>query len=468
MDILSKSTPEAEGVSSLVIKKLLEKLQTFEYVHNIVIVRHGKIIFEASNSPYQVNSQHHLFSITKSLTSLAFGLCFDDGLVKLDDKVLDFFPEIKPQNDSEKWAKMEVRHLLIMATGHGTCPLLIDGKVTSMDYLEAFFAARLIYNPGERFIYNSGATHVLSAIIERVAKQDMEFILDERIFDPLEIWDYEFDKSARGISIGGVGGYFSVVDLAKIGQLILQKGSFNGKQLISKKYIELATSFQMSNAENVDADWQQGYGFQFWRSRFDSFRADGACGQYIVILPKSQVVIAMNSGMDNMRYALNAIFDILLPELQDSPITSNNSDVNELQAVAKKWSLPKLENKIKVDWKEKSFELEDNSELIQKISFIKQPYGLLIKFELDNRTTSFKVGFGNFQENFILDFDNRVKKFAITGCFESETLLHVRTIDLGNIYIEEHFFHIDGAKFSWERKLNNQFLRTKSPIISQR
>ncbi|MFT4547953.1 MAG: hypothetical protein ACI9MB_001902, partial [Verrucomicrobiales bacterium] len=230
---------------------------------------------------------------------------------KLDifDPVLKFFPEDAPADPSGNLKAMRVRDLLTMSTGHQDEPPTSPDKMST----RSFLAHPVPHKPGTHFRYNTAATFMQSAIVQKVTGQTVLDYLKPRLFEPLGIADPKWDTNIEGISLGGYGLRVKTEDIAKLGQLYLQKGKWNGKQLLSEKWVEMATSRQMSNGSNPDGDWDQGYGFQFWRCRHNGYRGDGAFGQYCVVMPDEDMVVAITSGVNNMGAILDVIWDKLLP-----------------------------------------------------------------------------------------------------------------------------------------------------------
>jgi CubicO group peptidase (beta-lactamase class C family) len=309
---LPRSEPEAEGVSSVALLDLVGALDTeIDGMHSLMIVRHGKVIADGWWAPYSAESNHVLYSLSKSFTSTAVGFAVAEGKLKIFDKVVDIFPEAVPADASGNLKAMRVRDLLTMATGHQ------DEPPTSAEEMsvKSFLAQSVPHKPGTHFRYNTAATFMQSAIVQKVSGQTVLEYLRPRLFEPLGIDKPAWDSNFEGINLGGYGLRVRTEDIAKLGQLYLQKGEWNGKQLLPAEWVELATSRQMSNGSDPDGDWDQGYGFQFWRCRHNAYRGDGAFGQYCVVMPEQDVVIAVTSGVKNMPQILNVIWENLLPAM---------------------------------------------------------------------------------------------------------------------------------------------------------
>jgi CubicO group peptidase (beta-lactamase class C family) len=311
---LPRSTPEAEGISSRAVLDFVQAAdKSVNTFHSFMIVRHGKVIADGWWSPEPADKAHILNSVSKSFTCTAIGLAIEEGQLKLDDHVLKFFPEDAPANPSDNLRAMTVRDLLTMSGGHDDEPTARNG----MPSVRQFLAHPVPHTPGTHFLYNTMGTYVLSSMITKVTGQTVLEYLKPRLFEPLGIKDVRWDISNEGNSLGGYGLYLRTEDMAKFGQLYLQKGRWNGKQLIPSSWIEQATTKQISNEKESHAkiglDWVEGYGFQFWRCRHNAYRADGAGGQFIVVMPDQDAVVAITADSDNMQAELDAIWDHLLP-----------------------------------------------------------------------------------------------------------------------------------------------------------
>lgn len=205
--------------------------------------------------------------------------------------------------------------------------------------MKAFLAHPVPHTPGTFFKYNTLGSYVLSAIVTKVTGQTELEYLTPRLFQPLGIETPRWDSSTEGVSFGGYGLYLRTEDLAIFGQLLLQKGQWNGKQLIPKNWIAQATSKQVSNAvenRSQGLDWQQGYGFHFWQCQHDAVRGDGAGGQFCILIPELDVVIATTAQTRNMQGILDVVWASLLPAFHDGVLPDNAADQEKLkQAIAR-------------------------------------------------------------------------------------------------------------------------------------
>lgn len=322
---LPRSAPEQQGISSTDILAFVEAAdKEIDQMHSFMLVRHGRVVAEGWWGPYDAATPHILYSLSKSFTSTAVGLAVAEGRFSLDDEVLKFFPEDAPAEPSANLRAMRVRDLLRMATGHQTEPQLrsVDpGSKTPDDpWTKKFLAHPVAFKPGTHFLYNSPATYMLSAIVQKVTGMTVLDYLRPRLFEPLGIENPTWITSPQGITAGAYGLMVRTEDIARFGQLYLQKGVWKGRQLVPAAWVEEATALQTSNGSSPRSDWDQGYGYQFWRSRYKSYRGDGAFGQYCIVVPELDAVIAITSGVRNMQAVMNLAWEKLLPAMKSKPL----------------------------------------------------------------------------------------------------------------------------------------------------
>ena len=325
---LPRSTPEAEGVSSAGIRAYIEAAdKEVIAMHSFMLVRHGRVVAEGWWKPEAADKPHVMHSLSKSFTSTAIGLAVADGKLSMDDPVLKFFPGEAPAEPSAKLKAMRVRDLLTMTSGHE-----VEVKfTTNTPWVEAFLAHPVPHKPGSHFQYNTPGSHMLSAILRKVTGETVLDYLRPRLFEPLGIENPEWGSSPQGNTFGGWGLKIRTEDVAKFGQLYLQKGLWNGKQLVPASWVAQATSKQVSNGSDPTKDWDQGYGFQFWRCRHGAFRGDGANGQFCIVMPEQDAVVAITADTRDMQAELNVVWDKLLPAFQSGPLPANVSEQAKLK-----------------------------------------------------------------------------------------------------------------------------------------
>ena len=234
---LPRSTPEAEGVSSKGIIDFLDAIDNSKHeMHSIMILRHGVVIAEGWWSPYRPELKHTLYSLSKSFTSTAIGFAVAEKKITVNDKVISFFPDKLPQTVSENLAQLTIKDLLSMSAGQAPDPSFAIAP--SDDWIKTFFSIPIQNKPGSVFLYNSMATYMLSAIVQKVTGQKIIDYLKPRLFAPLGIEGPDWENDPTGINVGGWGLRVRTEDIAKFAQLYLQKGKWNGKQIIPAAWVE--------------------------------------------------------------------------------------------------------------------------------------------------------------------------------------------------------------------------------------
>ncbi len=288
---LTKGLPRSTASKKLekAMEKYLDAVQKANQdLHSIMIVQHGNVLAEKWIGEGKEDEPHILSSVSKTFTASAVGLLISEGRLKLTDKVISFFPDKLPANVSENLKAMTIRDLLTMTCGHDTAPS-VNTQATETpvkDWVEQFLAHPVEHKPGTFFAYNSLGTYMLSAIVQKVTGEKLVDYLYPRLFRPLGIVNVKWQESPQGINCGGWGLYLKTEDLAKMGQLFLQKGKWNDRQVLSEEWI----------AET-------------------SARANGANGQYILVIPEKDAVIAVTAHIGDMQVELDLIWKYLLPAL---------------------------------------------------------------------------------------------------------------------------------------------------------
>ena len=339
---LPRSTPEAQGVPSAAILGFVEAAEkNVDALHSLMVLRHGQVVAEGWWGPYRRDDPHVLFSLSKSFASTGIGLAIAEGKLSLDDTVLSFFPEDAPAEPSENLKAMRVRDLLAMSTGHHADAIepfpYTDPAVSQT---RAFLALPVAHKPGTHFVYNTPASFMLSAIVQKVSGTPLVDYLRPRLFEPLGIRNPKWDATPKGVSLGGFGLSVTTEDIARFGQLYLQKGEWDGKRLLPAEWVAAATARQVSNGSNPASDWEQGYGYQFWRCRHGVYRGDGAFGQYCIVMPEQDAVIAITSGVRDMQAVLNLVWEHLLPGMKAAPLPADAHAQDRLTKKLASLSLP--------------------------------------------------------------------------------------------------------------------------------
>jgi len=334
---LVRTTPEAVGIPAAAVSAFVAAVQEkVGGLHSFMLLRHGQVAAEGWWAPYTPDRPHMLFSLSKSFASTAVGLAVSEGLLSVDDPVSKFFPEEMPPQISRNLAAMTVHHLLSMNTGHHTDAS--EATFKRMDYLLAkrFLRIPVKHKPGSWFVYNTAATYMLSAIVHRLTGMPIVQYLQPRLFDPLGIAAPVWESDPLGVNMGGFGLNLKTEDIARFGQMLLQKGRWGDRQLVPAAWVERATSYHSDNSiHGGSSEWTQGYGYQFWLCRHGAYRGDGAFGQYCLVMPEQDAVLAITSGIADMQAPLDAVWDHLLPAMAPEALPANapaNMALNETLA----------------------------------------------------------------------------------------------------------------------------------------
>ncbi|WP_395751221.1 serine hydrolase domain-containing protein [Prosthecobacter sp.] len=367
---LARSTPEAEGVAAQGILDFIDAVEREKFeLHSFMMLRHGKVLAEGWWKPYGPEFVHTMYSMSKSFTSTAVGFAVAEGKLKVEDKVVSFFPDDLPEKVSENLAAMTVKDLLTMSSGHEKEPTGVCVK--SENWARTFLAQNIAHKPGTQFMYNSAATYMCSAIVQRLTHQTVLDYLTPRLFAPLGIKGMRWETCPHGINTGGWGLSIQTEGLAKFGQFLLQKGKWKGEQLLPAAWVEEATRFhiQQPGGDKPDRpktknDWMQGYGYQFWRCQGTAFRGDGAFGQFTIVLPEQDAVIVMTSENKNMQGQLDLVWKHLLPAIGAE--TALGGDLSRLKTLA---LAPQQGSKTSPAAVSKKFQLEANDLGFRDVSF---------------------------------------------------------------------------------------------------
>lgn len=300
---------------------------------SVMILKHGEVLYENWYGDAAADKPHVMWSVSKSFCAAAVGMCVDDSLIKVTDKVIDFFPENLPAEQSDYLKAMTVHDLLTMNCGHETeTPIrVVSADVdTTTNWVSKFLAHPVTKEPGTWYCYNSIGTFMCSAIVQKVTGKKVNDLLAERLWQPLHISQPEWWENPEGINCGGWGLHLKTEDMAKFGQLFLQKGKWNGQQLISESWVNEQSKYhvpsvpagtrpdevEMKGLTKENCSWLLGYGYQMWISPEDSYRADGAFGQYIYVWPAQDAVIAITANSRDLQAEQNLIYKYIYPAIK--------------------------------------------------------------------------------------------------------------------------------------------------------
>lgn len=480
---LPRSSPEQQGISSSDLLAFVEAAdKEIDSMNSLTIIRHGHVIAEGWWGPYDRGTPHILYSLSKSFTSTAVGLAVSEGKLSLDDQVVKFFPEDAPSEPSANLRAMRVRDLLRMSSGNQT-----EAQIRVMDttgevnpWTKTFLAHPVPFKPGTHFLYNSPATYMLSAIVQKVTGMTVLEYLRPRLFDPLGFKDPHWISSPQGITAGAYGLSARTEEIARFGLLYLQKGMWNGKQLIPASWVQQATTMQTANGSAPTSDWDQGYGYQFWRSRHNSFRGDGAFGQYCMVIPELDTVVAMTSGVRDMQKVMNLVWDKLLPAMKDRRLPENATArkqlENRLAGLTVKFpngtSSSPAASIVSGRW----FDLPENERGLKAVSFdfnSATPTLLVQTVSGETRTplgfnvwTKSRGSFANGMDRFLSVPENPL--IAASGAWSSEDTYTVKIVLYETPFYSTINFKFDGDRILIDAEYNVAFGPTKLPQLTGR
>lgn len=428
---LDHSSPEAQGVSSTAILAFVEKADENALgLHSFMLLRHGHVVAEGWWSPYGPGHPHMLFSLTKSFTSTAVGLAVAEGRLSVDDRVLSFFPEDAPAEVSEHLAAMRVRHLLTMTSGHTEDPSGHFREREDGNWVRGFLEQPVEREPGTHFVYNSAASYVLSAIVQQVTGMTTLDYLQPRLFEPLGIEKPAWETCPRGVHIGGWGLSARTGDIARFGQMYLQKGAWHGStagtaaRILRAAWVEQATARQVSNAPNPNPEWEQGYGYQFWRCRHGAYRGDGAFGQFCLVMPDQDAVLAITSGAGNMQAVLDLVWEHLLPAMGPAPLPAGGAAQEELGRKLASLSLPRAQGErtspVAARVSGQRYAFDENEQKLEAITFEFGEQGCVYTARDDRGEHRIACGDGAWLEGTTTLGAPQMRRVAASGAWSAE------------------------------------------------
>lgn len=444
METLKRVSPEKAGIHSQSIMEFIRQAQAEGVeLHSLMILRHGKVCEEAWWKPYDSGTPQTMFSFSKSITSTAVGFAVQEGLLSLDEKLVDLFPDETPENPSENLKEADVYSLLTMSCGHESD---IYYKLKSYEnWIYDFMHADFKYKPGTMFQYNSTGTDMLCAIIKKKTGMNVSAYLKPRLFDKIGMTNISCRLLPGDIEMGGSGFRVKTEDMARLGQFYLNRGVWNGEHLLNEEWIDMATSRQISTVnpvfDNHDSNWQHGYGFQFWRCIPDGlYRADGAYGQFAIMVPDKDVVIAITSASFQPDRLLNIVWEKLLPGITDQDELEESVSYEQLKYMNGELAIPGLwnvRNKVHEDaWGGIRYKVSDEAvpcfadltggpgkwesygRNLSALSFEFQRTECRIHIEDEDFTSDLYAGMdGTYHVSYV-----RGEKFAASACWEEENV----------------------------------------------
>jgi CubicO group peptidase (beta-lactamase class C family) len=474
---LPRSTPEQQGIDSAAILRFVEALESkIHEPHSFMLLRHGSVVAEGWWSPYAAEHAHLMYSVSKSFTATAVGLAVSEGYFSIDDKVVSFFPDDAPDEVSAWLASMRVRDLLTMTAGHAEDTQAFMLAHSSGNWIKGFFDAPLVHAPGTHFVYSNGSTYMLSAIVQKTTGVGLLDYLQPRLFAPLGIEGAQWERSPQGIAIGAYGLSIKTEDLARFGQLYLQRGRWGDQQLVPEAWIEAATTAQVSNGDvAMQSDWTQGYGYQFWRCQHGAYQASGVFGQTCIVMPEQDAVLASTSGVDifEVQDLLNVVWYHLLPALGNEPLAEGSTAQVKLAEKLASLSMPVAQggttSPIAAEVSGRRFEVESNTLRIAAMALDFAADGCTIKITTAAGEERIACGYGAWQYGetslFALPFATAdAWKIATSGAWTSDEIFTMIVRLYETPFFHTFVFYFMGNELMLETRVNATF-ESLEPVL---
>ena len=318
-------SPESLGLPSGAVLAWLDALAADGLEgHGFTLRRSGRVVAGGHWFPYGPERVHHVYSLSKAFAAAGVGLLVQESRLSVEDRMVDLFPDALPPVVGEHLRAMRVKDLLTMRTGHAAD--VSDALVAAGDgdWVTSFLAQPVEFQPGTHFVYDSGASFLLSALVQRVTGETLLDYLKPRLLEPLGVRGTRWVSNARGVNLGGWGLHLRTEDVASFGQLLLNRGVWQGQRLLSAAWVDAMSAAHVppgTNPGDEHSDWAQGYGYGLWRCRHGAYRADGAFGQFCVVMPEQDMVLAVTAGVADMQRVLDHTWTHLLGTYaQPSPL----------------------------------------------------------------------------------------------------------------------------------------------------
>lgn len=450
-NIFLTATPEELGISSVNIENFLTRLEDQNLpIHSAIIMRHDKICSEIYYQPYNRETLHRMFSITKSFVSLGIGLLEEEGKLSLDDHIIDYFPEKLPENGAFPYMKMlTIRDMLAMRTCHNKTTYKADGI---NDWVGSFFTVEPNHVPGTNFSYDTSSTHVLGALVEKLSGTDLLSYLRLKFLDEMDFSkDAYVLKDPCGVSMGGSGLCATPYDILKVIYLIAHNGQWNGKQLLPESYIrESVKKHSDTYAKQSTLEEIQGYGYQIWMTRNNGFVLFGMGGQLALYVPEKDIFMVTTADAQGRQGGVQLIYDAFWDEIynhiQDEPLPADANALEHLKEFSTSRKLFVLDG-------------EQSSSYLNQVNhvnymFEKNPCGISqMCLDIDESDHSGCVRYTNATGNHVIDFKIGANafgmfpdydlKYAASGAWRTSDsfLIKIQIIDsaIGNLYFSLNF-----------------------------
>ena len=412
--------PEESGIPSGSVLNFLNRLEEKKLcMHSIMIVRHNKIVMEAHYPPFSAETLHRMYSVTKSFVSVAIGFMIDEGKITLQSKLIDLFPEYKNDAIYPYQTEMTVRDLLLMATPYEKTTY----AAADSNWARTFFTAKPTHSAGAVFNYDTSGTVTLNALVEKISGQNLIDYLRTRLFEPLgfskDVWCVE---RPEGGAWGGSGLLCSVYDLAKFGLFLLNRGKWQGAQLLSASYLMEACSPLIDNRTTVmNPEMQFGYGYQIWQARHNSFCAWGMGSQLALCIPEKDMVLVTTGDTQSVSAAQDIIFGAfwndVYPFITEKPLNENDGKSTVLAKKLENTEFPRIDGEnvspLQNSLHGKKYKFGDNNMKIKNVVFEFSYNRAVMKYENSSGVHEIQFGLGVYLEGVFPETQYFDKKIGV-------------------------------------------------------
>lgn len=446
---IQKGIPEEAGIPSEAVLRFLKRLDSYRIpMHSVQLMRRDKLVFEGYYAPCKKGELHRMFSVSKSFTAVAIGKLEEEGLISLDDPIVKYFPEY--YSDSlHPWIKeMTIRNMLEMRTCHSftTYKAHLD-----RNWVESFFITPPNHKPGTVFHYDTSSAHTLCALVEKLSGKPMLEYLKDTVLREIGFSESSYMvKDPFGTSMGGSGLMATAEDLLRFGILLMHKGEINGKQLVSREFLDKATTCQVENmVKGPTVAECQGYGYQIWMGQYGSFMCLGMGGQLIICLPEQDLLCVTTADTQGIgggnQLIMNCFFEEILPALSEMPLPLSAENDDALQAYAGKLhirSLSELQKKQCMEVRHpevstKTYAIEENSQGFEAMSLRLESSGDgVLTFVLKGKTCNVRFGYDKVLSD---RFPVHDMQCASSGTWLDENTFYIRTFLLDEACGSIHF-----------------------------
>jgi len=399
---LAVVSPESVGIPSRAVLNFIDELeQEGLCMHGFIMMRYGKVFAEGYYAPFHADFPHRMFSISKSFTSVAVGLLQEEGKLSIGDRICDYFPDKLPANGVHPYiAATTIRDMLKMASPH---KLTTYRQMECDDWVKTFFHVEPVRYPGTSFVYDTSASHVLAALVERLSGMPILEYLKIKVLDKLGCTgEFKWLTDPMGISMGGSGLICTLRDMTKFALMCMNDGVYDGQQIVPGDYIREATSKQINTSLQYSIDEQQGYGYQFWRCKNNGFAMYGMGGQLAICLPDYDFILTTIADTQGIPYGIHGIYTALwnniLPYLKENTgVVADHAAMEELEDRLSKLEVKAVEGSktspVACEINSKRFLLAPNQMGITecRLEFLNENEGV---FYYTNETGSHHIDFG--------------------------------------------------------------------------